>query len=378
MASPHIAGPCGAHQERQPRLVAHGDQVGDHDHRVPDRHRGRTDRARGRRRRRHAVPGPVRDTSTAGPMFDPGLVYDSDATDWIRYGCAIGQFQEVAPADTCETAEADHGALDPSDLNYPSIAVGDLTGNQTITRTVTNVDDAVSIYPDRRSPLGFKVKVDLRKLLVVQTGATATYSVTVTRKDAAGDEWSFGSLTWSDLLGHEVRSPITAAREWTSPSRVRSSVKALTARPSSTVRTGMRRHDRSGRLRPDRLGHPDTHPVRVPEPLRRSRLATRSNASRPRPSSSPSRTMPRWEASRRSTPTRDRRSTSISTSIQKLDDGSLELFDTPPGAAGLGRGRRPGGGSDVHGLRRSLGRPDRCRRGPGPHLGRTRSGRRGT
>ena len=35
-------------------------------------------------------------------MFDPGLVYDSDATDWIRYGCAIGQFQEVAPADTCE------------------------------------------------------------------------------------------------------------------------------------------------------------------------------------------------------------------------------------------------------------------------------------
>ncbi|THV35228.1 S8 family serine peptidase [Glycomyces buryatensis] len=142
-------------------------------------------------------------------MFDPGLVYDSGATDWIRYGCAIGQFQEVAPAGTCETAEDDHGALDPSDLNYPSIAVGDLTGKQTITRTVTNVDDTVGVYyPTVEVPQGFKVKVD-RKLLVVQPGATATYSVTITRTDAASAEWSFGSLTWRDWRGHEVRSPIT-------------------------------------------------------------------------------------------------------------------------------------------------------------------------
>jgi subtilisin family serine protease len=142
-------------------------------------------------------------------MFDPGLVYDSDATDWIRYGCAIDQFQEVAPAGTCESAEAEHGAVDPSDLNYPSIAVGDLAGKQTITRTVTNVDDTVGVYhPTLEVPPGFKVKVD-RKLLVVQPGATATYKLTVTRKDAATDEWAFGSLTWRDWLGHEVRSPIT-------------------------------------------------------------------------------------------------------------------------------------------------------------------------
>ncbi|MDA1362508.1 S8 family serine peptidase [Glycomyces luteolus] len=142
-------------------------------------------------------------------MFDPGLVYDSDATDWILYGCAIGQFQEVAPADTCESAEAEHGAVDPSDLNYPSIAVGDLTGEQKIARTVTNVDDAIGVYyPTVEVPPGFKVKVD-SKLLVVPPGATATYSVTVTRTDAATAEWSFGALTWSDLQGHEVRSPIT-------------------------------------------------------------------------------------------------------------------------------------------------------------------------
>ncbi|MEU5155161.1 S8 family serine peptidase [Glycomyces sp. NPDC021274] len=142
-------------------------------------------------------------------MFDPGLVYDSDATDWIRYGCAIGQFQEVAPADTCETAETEHGALDPSDLNYPSIAVGDLAGVQTITRTVTNVDNRIGVYyPVVEAPPGFTVTVD-RKFLAVKPGASATYSLTITRTDAAFDEWSFGALTWRDWQGREVRSPIT-------------------------------------------------------------------------------------------------------------------------------------------------------------------------
>ncbi|MDA1362481.1 S8 family peptidase [Glycomyces luteolus] len=141
-------------------------------------------------------------------MFDPGLVYDSGATDWTLYACAIGQLQQLEPADTCETAEAEHGAVDPSDLNYPSIAVGDMTGNQTITRTVTNVDDMIGVYtPVVEAPPGFTAKVD-RKLLVVEPGASATYSVAFTRTDAAAEEWSFGSLTWRDWHGHEVRSPI--------------------------------------------------------------------------------------------------------------------------------------------------------------------------
>ncbi|MCH7231878.1 hypothetical protein L0U85_13595 [Glycomyces sp. L485] len=140
-------------------------------------------------------------------MFEPGLVYDSGATDWILYGCAIGQFQE--PADTCETVEGEHGTVDPSDLNYPSIAIGDLIGRQTITRTVTNVDDTVGEYsPEVEAPPGFSVEVD-REQLSVRPGESATYSVTVTRTDAGNGEWSFGSLTWYDSDGHEVRSPIT-------------------------------------------------------------------------------------------------------------------------------------------------------------------------
>ena len=63
----------------------------------------------------HVVPGPA---------FDPGLVYDSGFEDWVSYGCALGQFQLITPAGFC----AGFPTRDASDLNYPSIAVGDLAG----------------------------------------------------------------------------------------------------------------------------------------------------------------------------------------------------------------------------------------------------------
>ena len=52
-------------------------------------------------------------------------------------------------------------AIDPSDLNYPTIAVGDLAGQQTITRTVTNTstDQASQYTPTVEAPPGTTVKV---------------------------------------------------------------------------------------------------------------------------------------------------------------------------------------------------------------------------
>ena len=45
--------------------------------------------------------------------------------------------------------------------------------------------------------------------LTLAAGASATYAVEFTSEDAAVfDEWTFGSLTWSDGAGHNVRSPI--------------------------------------------------------------------------------------------------------------------------------------------------------------------------
>jgi subtilisin family serine protease len=146
----------------------------------------------------HVVPGSA---------FDPGLVYDSGPWQWVQYACAIGQWQLLRGGqDDCAKA----GSIDPSDLNYASIAVGDLAGTQTISRTVKNVTNRAGVYrPSVTAPAGFKVTVN-PPLLVVVPGGTATFKVTITRTDATYGKWAFGSLKLTEFgTGHHVvTSPI--------------------------------------------------------------------------------------------------------------------------------------------------------------------------
>jgi Subtilase family./Peptidase inhibitor I9. len=145
-----------------------------------------------------------------GPAFDPGLVYDSDLTDWVRYGCGIGQFQLVFAPSVCSS----FGSIDPSNLNYPTLAVGSLAGTQTLTRTVTNVTEDGGIYDVKvAAPAGTTVTVSPTHL-VVPPGGSKSYTVKITRTTAALGAWTFGSLTWVEKKGntsphgHSVRSNI--------------------------------------------------------------------------------------------------------------------------------------------------------------------------
>ena len=140
---------------------------------------------------------------------NPGLVYDSNSTDWLRWLCGTGQL--AATGATCSSV----GSIDPSDLNQPNIAIGALAGRQTVTRTVTNVSVLPGLYvPKIVAPAGVSVSVS-PKLLLVKPGGKATYRVTFTRTSAAFDEYAFGSLTWTNGL-FKVRSqlavkPVAAA-----------------------------------------------------------------------------------------------------------------------------------------------------------------------
>lgn len=137
---------------------------------------------------------------------DPGLVYDSTSADWTSYLCSIGQEPTADDGtDACATAPR----TDPSDLNYASIAVGDLAGHQTLTRTVTNVATATATYQATlQTPPGYTAQVTPKRL-TLRPGESATYKVKLTRTDAAYGDWSDGSLTWSDAHSHHrVTSPI--------------------------------------------------------------------------------------------------------------------------------------------------------------------------
>jgi subtilisin family serine protease len=129
---------------------------------------------------------------------DPGLVYDSTQPDWIRFTCGL------RPT-TSGCAQA--GAIDPSDLNQASIAVGALAGTQAVTRTVTNVGAvagtyAVSVTP----PPGVDVAVTPATLTLAPR-ESASYTVTMTTTTAPLGRYAAGDLTWSDGV-HQVHSPV--------------------------------------------------------------------------------------------------------------------------------------------------------------------------
>lgn len=139
---------------------------------------------------------------------DPGLVYDADLFDYLAVSC--GTVTPLISAADCDFLASVGFSLDPADLNLPSIGIGELPGTKTIKRTVTNVGErrGASVYHvEVDAPEGFKVEVSPQQLLVGHK-KTASYEVTITNQTAPPGEWRFGSLTWRDGEGHEVRSPI--------------------------------------------------------------------------------------------------------------------------------------------------------------------------
>ena len=146
-----------------------------------------------------------------GSSFQPGLVYDAGINDYFGFLCDAFPGVFTNPTATC-TALAGAGVpIDASDLNYPSIAVAELPGIKTITRTVTSVakENGNRRYDvSVEAPPGYTVEVSPASF-TLKKGESATYEVTIRNESAPLGEWRFGSLTWTDRTGnYDVRSPI--------------------------------------------------------------------------------------------------------------------------------------------------------------------------
>jgi subtilisin family serine protease len=131
--------------------------------------------------------------------IDPGLVYDAGFNDYLAFLKGQG---------LCCSTSASIPALDASDLNQPSIAIGDVAGTQTVKRTVTNVAATSAMYTATIvQPTGFTVSVSPASFTIAP-GARQTFDVTITRTSAVFFAYqAAGSLTWSDGT-HSARSPL--------------------------------------------------------------------------------------------------------------------------------------------------------------------------
>jgi hypothetical protein len=132
---------------------------------------------------------------------NPGLVYPAAFDDYRAFLKSQGLCNlcfGTSPAPV----------VAPTDLNVPSVTIRALTGTKTVTRKVRNVGSAGTYRPTVAAPAGIDVTVT-RNRLNLAAGETATYQIRFTANSAAVfGNYSFGSLTWSDQNGHNVRIPL--------------------------------------------------------------------------------------------------------------------------------------------------------------------------
>ena len=134
---------------------------------------------------------------------DPGLVYDAGFNDWSP-SCRDPASRCRAPT-SCDGGRKDN---DLSDLNYPTIAIGDLAGKQTVTRTVTNVGYGlrdVRVVSGRA--LHGITATPSSPSFTIGPGGSADYTVTFTRTTAALGSYSTGFVKWTSNK-HVVRVPV--------------------------------------------------------------------------------------------------------------------------------------------------------------------------
>jgi len=131
--------------------------------------------------------------------LDPGLVFDESANDWRSFMVGQGALF-AAPFDTLPS-------MDASDLNQSSIAIGSLTGNQTVTRTVTSVATASESYTMSANVPGVSV-VAPSSVFTIAPGATKTLPIRITRTSAPFHQWAKGNLTLTGNKGHVIRIPV--------------------------------------------------------------------------------------------------------------------------------------------------------------------------
>ncbi|XP_031400281.1 subtilisin-like protease SBT3.6 isoform X2 [Punica granatum] len=141
--------------------------------------------------------------------MDPGLVYDTTISDYIRFLCSMGYSRESV-ANLTETKlrckkDQHHG----QNLNLPSIVIPSLRRRLTVTRTVTNVGPEDSVYEAVvKPPYGTSMKVEPQVLRFNSTTQVLTFKVSFASvREKARGGYKFGSLTWTDGE-HFVRSPV--------------------------------------------------------------------------------------------------------------------------------------------------------------------------
>lgn len=137
----------------------------------------------------------------------PGLVFDAGYEDYLGFLCT------TPGIDSNEIKNYTHRPCNytlghPYNLNSPSIAVSHLVGTQTVTRTVTNVDEEETYV--LTSKMGPAIAIETSPpAMTIGPGQSQKFTITLTVRSANG-AYSFGEVLLKGNRGHKVRLPVVA------------------------------------------------------------------------------------------------------------------------------------------------------------------------
>ena len=141
---------------------------------------------------------------------DPGLVYDIQPDDYISYLCGLNYTHRQLLVIVQQPVNCSkESTIAEAQLNYPSFSIIMGSTDQTYTRTVTNVGEAISSYTvEIVPPRGVDVSVKPTRLDFSDVNQKMTYQVTFSRSTGGMNAISAqGFLKWTSTK-HVVRSPI--------------------------------------------------------------------------------------------------------------------------------------------------------------------------
>ncbi|KAI8536719.1 hypothetical protein RHMOL_Rhmol10G0278800 [Rhododendron molle] len=129
-------------------------------------------------------------------VLDPGLIYDTQTTDYKAFLCSIGYNEKSLHLITRDNSTCDQTLPTATGLNYPSITVPNLKIYFSVMRTVTNVGEPNSTYKAViSSPAGINVTVVPRLLVFSSYGQKIDFTVSF-KVEAPSEGYGFGLLTW--------------------------------------------------------------------------------------------------------------------------------------------------------------------------------------
>ncbi|KAM7270190.1 hypothetical protein ACFE04_029404 [Oxalis oulophora] len=143
--------------------------------------------------------------------MDPGLVYDLNTENYLKFLCARGYQGNKLKSFTTKPYSCPK-SVSSDNFNYPSISIPLLNGTATVTRRLKNVGPPGTYRAKVIVPEGVSVSVFPETLKFEKVGREKTFKVVLeSERGAKPGDLLYGWLTWSDGK-HKVRSPIVVLK----------------------------------------------------------------------------------------------------------------------------------------------------------------------